>query len=80
MENMNFRDQKYMFDHFASLGINHRSVHGMFYSLRGRGKRAYPPHVLDYQPYWEKYGYLADTVVVMYLTSMAFRADMTDFQ
>ena len=62
VENMNFRDQKYMFDHFASLGINHRSVHGMFYSLRGRGKRAYPPHVLDYQPYWEKYGYLADTV------------------
>ena len=42
-ENLNFRDQKYIFDRFASMGVNHRSVHGLFYSLRGRGKRAIPP-------------------------------------
>lgn len=61
-ENLNLRDQKQMFDHFASLGINHRSVHGLFYSLRGRGKRAYPPHVHDYQPYWPKYHLLTDAL------------------
>lgn len=61
-ENLGLRDQKQMFDHFASLGINHRSVHGLFYSLRGRGKRAYPPHVHDYQPYWPKYHLLTDAL------------------
>jgi len=41
-ENFGLREQKHMFDHFAALGINHRSVHGIFYSLRGRAKRAFP--------------------------------------
>ncbi len=61
-ENLNLRDQKHMFDHFASLGINHRSLHGIFYSLRGRAKRAYPPHVNYYQPYWRKYHLLTDAL------------------
>ena len=51
-QNMTFRMQKYMFDYLASHGINHRSVHGIFYSLKGRSKRVYPPHVNYYQPYW----------------------------
>ena len=51
-ESFGLLEQKNMFDHFAALGINHRSVHGIFYSLRGRGKRAFPPHVSDFQPYW----------------------------
>ena len=59
-ENLTFRGQRNMFDHFASFGINHRSVHGIFYSLRGRGKRAYPPHVNYYQPYWNDYKQLTD--------------------
>ena len=59
-ENMTFRCQRNMFDHFASFGINHRSVHGIFYSLRGRGKRAYPPHVNYYQPYWNDYKQMTD--------------------
>lgn len=57
-ENLALRDQLYLFDRFASFGINCRSVHGYFYSLRGRGKRAYPPHINYYQPYWEQYGHL----------------------
>ena len=61
-ENLGLRDQKQIFDHFASLGINHRSVHGLFYSLRGRGKRAFPPHVHDYQPYWPTYHILTDAI------------------
>ena len=32
-QNMTIRNQKYMFDYLAAHGINHRSVHGIFYSL-----------------------------------------------
>ncbi len=59
-ENLTFRDQKYMFDHFAALGINHRSIHGIFYSLDGRRKRFFPPHINYYQPYWNDYRMLTD--------------------
>lgn len=59
-QNLGFREQKHMFDHFASLGINHRCIHGIFYSLHGRGKRAYPPHISYYQPYWKKYKNVTD--------------------
>ena len=54
-ENMNFRNMLYMFDEYAAMGINHRCIHAMFYSLKGQRKRAYPPHIHYYQPYWEKY-------------------------
>lgn len=57
---MGFRDFEYYFDHFASLGVNYRSVHGIFYSLKGRSKRMYPPHVNYYQPYWPKYRNVTD--------------------
>lgn len=57
---MGFRDFEYYFDHFASLGVNYRSVHGIFYSLKGRSKRMYPPHVNYYQPYWKKYNDVTD--------------------
>lgn len=57
---MGFRDFEYYFDHFASLGVNYRSVHGIFYSLKGRSKRQYPPHVNYYQPYWDNYNDVTD--------------------
>ncbi len=59
-EGFGFREMAAMFDSYAAMGINHRSVHGIFYTLHGRGKRAYPPHVSYYQPYWEKYGRMTD--------------------
>ena len=59
-ENLALRDQLHLFNHFASFGVNCRCVHGFFYSLRGRSKRAYPPHVNYYQPYWEHYKELTD--------------------
>jgi len=59
-ENMTFRNQMHLFDSYAAMGITHRCVHGMFYTLRGRGKRAYPPHIQDSQPFWEKYGRVTD--------------------
>ncbi len=58
--NFNFRDMKHMFDHYAAFGINHRSVHGIFYSLHGRGKRAYPVSTNYYQPYFDKYSIMTD--------------------
>ncbi|HHV97584.1 MAG TPA: hypothetical protein GXX37_14175 [Clostridiaceae bacterium] len=59
-QNLTFKKQKYIFDHFASLGINHRCIHGIFYSLKGRRKRTYPPHISYYQPYWDSYHVLND--------------------
>jgi len=61
-QNLTFRDQRHMFDHFASYGVNHRCIHGLFYSLHGRCKRAYPPHISYYQPYWKDYKRMADYV------------------
>lgn len=61
-QDMGFRKQKYMFDYMAAHGINHRSVHGIFYSLKGRGKRMYPPHVNYYQPYWNDVHIINDYV------------------
>jgi hypothetical protein len=59
-QNLTFKKQKYIFDHFASFGINHKCIHGIFYSLKGRRKRTYPPHISYYQPYWENYHVLND--------------------
>lgn len=59
-ENFTFRNMTSMFDSFAAAGINHRSVHGIFYTLHGRGKRAYPPHISYYQPFWTKYKNITD--------------------
>ena len=64
-QNMTFRHQKHLFDYMAMHGINHRSVHGMFYSMHGRSKRTYPPQVNYYQPYFKDlhllYDYVAST-------------------
>ena len=64
-QDMTFRNQKYQFDYMVAHGINHRAVHGIFYSLHGRAKRLYPPHVNYYQPYWKDlhvlYDYVAST-------------------
>lgn len=59
-ENFNFRNMTHIFDSYAVSGINHRSVHGIFYTLHGRGKRAYPPHISYYQPFWPKYKNITD--------------------
>ena len=59
-ENFTFRNMTHMFDSYAASGINHRSVHGIFYTLHGRGKRAYPPHISYYQPFWAKYRNITD--------------------
>ncbi|HEY8500508.1 MAG TPA: glycosyl hydrolase [Clostridia bacterium] len=58
--NVTIKKQKYIFDYFASLGINHKCVHALFYSLKGRRKRTYPPHIGYYQPYWNDYHILTD--------------------
>ncbi len=59
-EDFSFRNMSALFDSYAAMGINHRSVHGIFYTLHGRGKRAYPPHISYYQPFWPKYKQMND--------------------
>ena len=61
-QDMTFRNQKHQFDYMIAHGINHRAVHGIFYSLHGRAKRLYPPHVNYYQPYWKDLHILYDYV------------------
>jgi len=62
-QNLSFRDQKHIFDIYACHGINHRAIHGSFYSLGGRRKRAYPPHINYYQPYWDEFDKMTEAVV-----------------
>lgn len=64
-QDMSFRNQKYMFDYLAAQGINHRCVHGVFYSLKGRAKRAYPPQVNYYQPYFNDLHIVYDYVATV---------------
>ncbi|MBR2354055.1 MAG: hypothetical protein IKA76_06110 [Clostridia bacterium] len=61
-QDMTFRNQKHLFDYMVVHGVNHRSVHGIFYSLHGRAKRAYPAHINTYQPYWKDLHVLYDYV------------------
>jgi hypothetical protein len=51
-QSLTFRDQKFIGDFLYSRGINLRCMHGTFYSLRGRRKRIYPPHLSYQQPWW----------------------------
>ena len=51
-QSLTFRDQKFIGNFFYSRGINLRCLHGTFYSLRGRRKRIYPPHLSYQQPWW----------------------------
>ncbi len=58
--NFTFRDQRHLFDHFASLGVNHKCIHAFFYNLHGNAKRAFPHQVNYYQPYWDRYADMFD--------------------
>ena len=58
--NFTFRDQRHLFDHFASLGVNHKCIHAFFYNLHGNAKRAFPHQVNYYQPYWDRYSDMFD--------------------
>ncbi len=58
--NFTFRDQRHLFDHFASLGVNHKCIHAFFYNLHGKAKRAFPHQVNYYQPYWNRYSDMFD--------------------
>ena len=59
-EGITFEDRKQIADWFFLLGINYRCLHGSFYSMRGRRKRLYVPHLSYQQPWWEDNGLIAD--------------------
>ena len=59
-QSLTFRDQKFIGDYFFSKGINLRCLHGTFYSLRGRRKRIYPPHLSYQQPWWPEQRMVGD--------------------
>ncbi len=59
-QGITFAERKRIFDWMAVLGINYRCYHGAFYSMRGRRKRIYAPHLSYQQPWWPENRPLAD--------------------
>lgn len=59
-EGITFEDRKWIADWFALLGINQPCMHGTFYSIRGRRKRRYVPHLSYQQPWWPDNRVLTD--------------------
>ncbi|MBN2581599.1 MAG: hypothetical protein JXL80_00925 [Planctomycetes bacterium] len=51
-QGITFEDRKEIAQWMAVLGINYRCYHATFYSLRGRRKRIYAPHLSYQQPWW----------------------------
>lgn len=52
-QGITFENRKEIANWMAALGINYRCYHGSFYSLRGRRKRIYVPHLSHQQPWWD---------------------------
>jgi hypothetical protein len=59
-QGITFEDRKQIAEWLCVLGINYRCYHGSFYSLRGRRKRIYPPHLSHQQPWWPENRHIAD--------------------
>ena len=59
-QGLTFADRKQIAAWLMALGINYRCYHGAFYSMRGRRKRIYPPHLSYQQPWWEENRRVAD--------------------
>ena len=51
-QGITFEDRKEIAQWMMVLGINYRCYHGSFYSMRGRRKRIYVPHLSHQQPWW----------------------------
>jgi len=59
-QGLTFEDRKRIANWLMVLGISYRCYHGSFYSMRGRRKRFYPPHLSYQQPYWKYNKLIAD--------------------
>lgn len=59
-QGITFEDRKQIAAWLAVLGINYRCYHGAFYSMRGRRKRIYVPHLSYQQPWWPDNRLVAD--------------------
>lgn len=59
-QSLNFEDRKKIANWLMVLGVSYRCYHGSFYSMRGRRKRFYPPHLSYQQPYWKYNRLIAD--------------------
>ena len=59
-QGITFEDRKQIADWFFIMGINYRCLHGSFYSMKGRRKRIYAPHLSYQQPWWEDNRLISD--------------------
>lgn len=60
-QGLSFADRKRIGEWFGALGITCRCLHGTFYSMRGRRKRIYAPHLSYQQPWWPDNRFIADS-------------------
>lgn len=59
-QNLSFEEQKWIIDWSFIHGINFINLHLASYSMRGEGKRDYPPNLFYQQPWWEFNGKMSD--------------------
>lgn len=74
-QGITFEDRKQIAEWLMVLGINYRCYHGSFYSLRGRRKRIYPPHLSHQQPWWSE-----NKVVADYFARLSYALRQGDYQ
>ncbi|MFC1717713.1 glycosyl hydrolase [Candidatus Poribacteria bacterium] len=74
-QGMTFEDRKQIGEWLLVLGMNYRCYHGSFYSLRGRRKRIYPPHLSHQQPWWSENRAIAD-----YFARLSYALRQGDYQ
>jgi hypothetical protein len=75
---MTFEDQKWIADFHFALGITFLCQHLTLYTMKGDGKRDYPPTISYHQPYWQYYKLMNDYFArAGYLCSQGdFKADI----
>jgi hypothetical protein len=59
-QGLTFEGRRWIAHWMAVLGINCRCYHGSYYSIKGRRKRFYPPHLSYQQPWWPDNKLIAD--------------------
>ncbi len=77
-QNLGLPEQQRIGEHFSMLGITQRCVHGAFYSMAGRRKRIYVPHLSHQQPWWKHARHITDHFSTLHqdLQSGTYQADV----
>ncbi|MHB9029115.1 MAG: glycosyl hydrolase, partial [Candidatus Latescibacterota bacterium] len=59
-QDLTLEDMKWIADYNLALGVTFLCPHLVQFSLKGDGKRDFPPTISDHQPYWEQFRVMND--------------------